>query len=353
MPTFSIEYLRQVGAAIFAAAGAPPAAAEVVAELLADANAVGHDSHGVIRIPQYISTIEKGEIVPHAEVEVVRQTAAAAVLDGHWGFGQVVMNQAVEMGLERAGHCGVAAITVKNSNHIGRLGSYVERVATANMIGLLCANSHGGGASVAPWGGIAGRLGTNPLAGGWPDGEGGALVLDITTSVVAEGKVRVKRNRGEPVPEGWIIDAAGQPSTDPADFYDEPRGSLLPFGGVMGHRGYGLGVVVELLGGALSGAGCARGRKARIGNGCFLLVIDIGHFQPLAEYAAQVRAFAAYLRASPKAAGVAAILLPGEVEKRARQRRQAGVVVEEETWRQILDCAQRVGATLPSIKELT
>ena len=171
------------------------------------------------------------------------------------------------------------------------------------MIGLLCANSHGGGASVAPWGGIAGRLGTNPLAGGWPDGEGGALVLDITTSVVAEGKVRVKRNRGEPVPEGWIIDAAGRPSTDPADFYDEPRGSLLPFGGVMGHKGYGLGVVVELLGGALSGAGCARGRKARIGNGCFLLVIDIGRFQPLAEYAAQVRAFAAYLRASPKAAG--------------------------------------------------
>ena len=183
------------------------------------------------------------------------------------------MNQAVEMGLERAGNCGVAAITVKNANHIGRLGSYVEHIAEANMIGLLCANSHGAGAGVAPWGGIAGRLGTNPLAGGWPDGEGGALVLDITTSVVAEGKVRVKRNRGEPVPAGWIIDAAGRPSTDPADFYDEPRGSLLPFGGLMGYKGYGLGVVVELLGGALSGAGCARGRKARIGNGCFLLVI--------------------------------------------------------------------------------
>ena len=347
MPVFSIEHLRQVGAAIFAAAGAPPAAADVVAKLLADANAVGHDSHGVIRIPQYISTIEKGEIVPHAEVEVVRQTTAAAVLDGHWGFGQVVMNQAVEMALERAGNCGVAAITVKNSNHIGRLGSYVERIAEANMIGLLCANSHGAGASVAPWGGIAGRLATNPLAGGWPDGEGGALVLDITTSVVAEGKVRVKRNRGEPVPEGWIIDAAGQPSTDPADFYDEPRGSLLPFGGVMGHKGYGLGVVVELLGGALSGAGCARGRKARIGNGCFLLVIDIGRFQPFAEYAAQVRAFSDYLRSSPKAEGVDAILLPGELEKRERQRRQVGVVVEEETWRQILDCARRVGAVLP------
>jgi len=349
MPVLSIEHLRQVGAAIFASAGAPPEAANVVAKLLADANAVGHDSHGVIRIPQYISTIEKGEIVPHAEVEVVRQTTAAAVLDGHWGFGQVVMNQAVEMSLERAGNCGVAAITVKNANHIGRLGSYVEHIAEANMIGLLCANSHGAGAGVAPWGGIAGRLGTNPLAGGWPDGEGGALVLDITTSVVAEGKVRVKRNRGEPVPEGWIIDAAGRPSTDPADFYDEPRGSLLPFGGLMGYKGYGLGVVVELLSGALSGAGCARGRNARIGNGCFLLVIDIGRFQPFAEYAAQVRAFADYLRSSPKAEGVDAVLLPGELEKQERQRRQAGVAIEEETWRQILDCAQRVGAVLPSV----
>ena len=349
MPVLSIEHLRQVGAAIFAAAGAPSGAADVVAKLLADANAVGHDSHGVIRIPQYISTIEKGEIVPHAEVEIVRQTTAAAVLDGHWGFGQVVMNQAVEMGLERAGNCGVAAITVKNANHIGRLGSYVEHIAEANMIGLLCANSHGAGAGVAPWGGIAGRLGTNPLAGGWPDGEGGALVLDITTSVVAEGKVRVKRNRGEPVPEGWIIDAAGRPSTDPADFYDEPRGSLLPFGGLMGYKGYGLGVVVELLSGALSGAGCARGRNARIGNGCFLLVIDIGRFQPFAEYAAQVRAFADYLRSSPKAEGVDAVLLPGDLEKQERQRRQAGVVVEEETWRQILDCAHRVGAVLPSV----
>lgn len=349
MPVLSIEHLRQVGAAIFAATGAPPAAADVVAKLLADANAVGHDSHGVIRIPQYMSSIERGEIVPHAAVEVVRQTAAAAVLDGHWGFGQVVLNQAVELGLECAGNCGVAAITVKNSNHIGRLSSYVERVAEANMIGLLCANSHGGGASVAPWGGIAGRLGTNPLAAGWPDGAGGAFVLDITTSVVAEGKVRVKRNRGEPVPEGWIIDAAGRPSTDPADFYDEPRGSLLPFGGVMGHKGYGLGVVVELLGGALSGAGCARGRKARIGNGCFLLVIDIGRFQPLSEYAAQVQAYAAYLRASPKAEGVAAILLPGELEKRERQRRRDGVAVEEETWRQILDCGRRVGATVPRV----
>ena len=347
MPTFSLAYLRQVGAAIFAAAGASPQAADVVAGLLADANAVGHDSHGVIRIPQYISTIEKGEIDPEAPVAVVRETAVAAVLDGQWGFGQVVAHHAVEWGLERAERYGVAAVTVKNCNHIGRLGSYVERIAERGMIGLLCVNSHGGGASVAPWGGKEGRLSTNPLSAGLPDGEGGALVLDMTTSMVAEGKVRIKRNRGEQTPPGWIIDAEGQPSTEPGDFYGQPRGSLLPFGGSMGHKGYGLGVVVDLLSGALSGAGCTRGRSSRIGNGCFLLVVDIGRFQPLAEYAAQVKSYIAYIKASPKAEGFVDILMPGELEERERQRRREGIFVEDETWGQILDCGRRVGAVIP------
>lgn len=347
MPVFTIEYLHQVGTSIFSAAGASEEAAGVVAGLLVDANVVGHDSHGVIRIPQYISTVEQGEIVPDAPIEVVRETAVSAVLDGHWGFGQVVVNQALEWGLERAGRYGVAAVTVKNANHIGRLGSYMERIADAGMIGLLCVNSHGGGASVAPWGGQKGRLSTNPLAAGLPNGDGGALILDMTTSVVAEGKVRVKRNRGEQLPEGWIVDAAGRPSTHPGDFYDEPRGSLLPFGGSMGHKGYGLGVVVDILAGALSGAGATRGRKQRIGNGCFLLVIDLERFQPQAEYGDQVKDYIAYLKASPKAEGFSDILMPGELEEREREKRRDGIFVEEETWAQILDCGRGVGAILP------
>ena len=347
MPVFSPEYLRRVGAAVFTAAGATPAAAEVVASLLVDANAVGHDSHGVIRVPQYITTIEKGDIDPEAPVAVVRESAVSAVLDGQWGFGQVVMNHAVEWGIERAGRYGVAAVTVKNANHIGRLGSYMRRIAEAGMIGLLCTNSHGGGSIVAPWGGMAGRLGTNPLAAGFPGAEGGALVLDMTTSIVAEGKVRIKRNRGEPAPVGWIVDSAGEPSTDPEDFYAEPRGSLLPFGGSMGHKGYGLGVIVELLGGALSGAGCARGKKVRNGNGNFLLVVDIARFQPLAEYRAQIKAYITYLKATPKAEGFVDILMPGELEERERERRRDGIFVEEETWTQVLECAERVGAVLP------
>ena len=347
MPVFSREHLRASGAAIFAATGAPAESATVVADLLADANAVGHDSHGVIRIPQYISTIEQGEIDPRATVVVERETAVSAVLDGQWGFGQVVANRAIDWGLERAGRYGVAAATIKNCNHIGRLGSYMERVAERGMIGLLSVNSHGGGASVAPWGGREGRLGTNPLAAGLPDGAGGALVLDMTTSVVAEGKVRVVRNRGEQTPPGWIVDADGHPTTEPADFYDEPRGCLLPFGGAMGHKGYGLGVVVDLLSGALSGAGCTKGRGFRIGNGCFLLVVDIGRFQPLGEYAAQVRDYIAYLKASPRAEGCSEILLPGELEQRERDKRRAGIFVEDETWAQVLDCGRRLGAALP------
>ena len=347
MPVFSREHLRASGTAIFAASGVPIEPAAMVADLLADANAVGHDSHGVIRIPQYIDTIGKGEIDPRASVVFERETAVSAVIDGQWGFGQVVANRAIDWGLERTERYGVAAATIKNCNHIGRLGSYMERVAERGMIGLLSVNSHGGGASVAPWGGKEGRLSTNPLAAGLPDGSGGALILDMTTSVVAEGKVRVVRNRGEQTPLGWIVDSEGRPTTEPADFYDEPRGCLLPFGGAMGHKGYSLGVVVDLLSGALSGAGCTKGRGFRIGNGCFLLMVDIGRFQPSGEYAAQIKDYIAYLKASPRAEGYSEILLPGELERRERDKRCKGIFIEDETWVQVLDCGRRVGAILP------
>jgi uncharacterized oxidoreductase len=338
MPVFAAEHLRETGTAILEAAGTPGDQARMVAGLLVEANLAGHDSHGVIRLPQYVHTIERGEIRLDAQVEIVRQTAVAVVLDGQWGFGQVVLSRAVELGLERARATGLAAITLRRANHVGRLGSYVEHIARQKMIGLLLVNMHGGGAAMVPWGGKEARLGTNPLAAGLPREGGEPLVLDMTTSVVAEGKVRIKRNRGEKVPEGWIVDAQGRPSLDPAAFYGPPRGGLLPFGGPAGHKGYGLGLAVELLGGALSGAGCA-GRSARNGNGALLLVIDIAGFAKMEEYYRQVEDFIAFVKASPRATGFEEILMPGEVEARTREKRlREGIFVEEETWRQIVEC---------------
>jgi len=345
MPVFAPERLRQIGTEMLTAAGVPADQAGAVVGQLVEANLAGHDSHGIIRLSQYLGTIERGEIDPGAQIQVLEETAASAVLDGRWGFGQVVMNQAVEMGLERAGRAGIAALTVRHANHVGRLGSYVEQIARQDMVGLLFVNMHGGGVIVVPWGGMQARLGTNPLAVGVPTVGEFPLVLDMTTSVVAEGKVRVRRRRGEKVPEGWVVDAEGRPTEDPEAFYGPPRGGILPFGGRAGYKGYGLSVVVEILGGALSGAGCA-GRSARNGNGALLMVVNVAAFVPLEEFCREVDDFVAFVKSSPTASGWDEILVPGEIEARHRQRRaREGIFVEDETWEQIAAWGRRVGWT--------
>ena len=241
MPVFSPASLIETTTSIFVAAGMRTDEAYVVAELLVEANLVGHDSHGVIRIPQYLGQVEGGDIVPDAEVEVVHEAPTLAVLDAHWGFGQVAMSRGVELALEKAQATGMAAVSVRQANHIGRLGSYVERIAEETAIALMFVN----GAPVcrmAPWGGREARHGTNPIAMAFPSRSGPPVVLDMTTSAVAEGKVRVQRNRGAEVPDGWLLDAEGQPTNDPHTLYADPPGTILPLGGSLGHKGYGLNV---------------------------------------------------------------------------------------------------------------
>lgn len=344
MPLFTPPQLVHAGAQLFAAAGASPANARQVASLLVEANRAGHDSHGVIRIPQYLAEIEGGLLDPRAVPQVETQTAVTAVVEGNRCFGQVAAGHMAALGLEKAREHGVAAVTLKGANHIGRLGSYVEDLARQGAIGLLFVNTHGNTGCVAPWGGRESRLGTNPIAIAVPRAGGDPLVLDMTTSVVAEGKVRVMRNRGVPVPEGWLLDAAGQATTDPRALYEEPRGSILPFGG---HKGYGLGVVVDLLAGALTGDGCTGNREVPFGNGAFLLVLDAAQFLPLDDLHGQVEDLGAFLRQPPLLAGFAEILLPGEVEARQRRRRdEEGVQVDEETWNQIGAWAAKLGVAL-------
>lgn len=354
MPTFSHRYLLETARRILAAVGAGPEETEAVAASLVNANLMGHDSHGIIRLPQYLESIGNGSTVVGVSVEVVAETPASACLDGHWGFGQPAAYRAAEIAAIKARQGGVAAVTVRRANHMGRMGEYVEAVARQGVIGLLFCNIHGTAACTVPWGGMDPRLGTNPVAAGLPRlgpgrSQGGAVVLDMATSAVAEGKVRVRRNRGEPVPEGWILDGDGQSTTDPAAFYDpEDRGSLLPFGGRAGHKGYGLSVVVDLLAGALSGAGTTRGRGGRFGNAIFLLAVDVVQFVPLEDFTAAVEEFAAFLKSSAPAPGYDEILMPGEVELRyAEQRRATGIHVEDQTWAQVAECADRVGAVLP------
>ena len=348
MPTFTIERIVDICTDIIEAAGMSRRNAKLIAELLAEANSTGHDSHGIIRIPQYLAAIENNDILTNSDVDIVRENPLTAIVDGNWGFGQVTMSRAVEVGLEKASQSGLAAITVRNANHIGRLGSYVEHIARQGMIGLLFVNAVGTPAyRMAPWGGTEPRLVTDPLAFGIPSPEGNPIVIDMTTTVVAEGKVRVKRNRGEETPDGWLLDAEGKPTNDPNVLYGYPSGSILPLGGTAaGHKGYGLNVAIELLAGILSGAGCI-GKDERLSNGVLLIIIDIEQFLPIEEFYQESEIFIQHVKSSPAAEGFDEILLPGEIESKVkRQRTKEGIFVEDETWEQILEWGQKFGVEL-------
>jgi uncharacterized oxidoreductase len=362
MPTFQAEDLRQFVIRLVTALGAPVAEAEIVADALVGANLAGHDSHGVIRLEQYARMLRAGQIVPGAPFEVTRHApapggpAAAAAVDGHWGFGAVVATRAMQLALEMAAGTGVAAVSVRRSNHVSRLGHYVLMAAEAGRLGFMTANNHGGGRWVAPWGGADRRLSTNPLAFAAPTG-GRPVLVDITTSTVAEGKVRVLRNKGLPMPEGWAIHPDGSPLTDPAHMYGPPHGSLLPFGGFAGHKGFALSLMVELLSGALSGAGCTGPADVQPGNALFILVLDPAVFgarggtdaeTARAAFREEASGLVEWVKGSPPLPGGTGVLAPGEPEFREEERRRAeGVLIDEETWRQLRELAASLGVEVP------
>jgi uncharacterized oxidoreductase len=343
MPVIHGEELRRFATALVAAMGASVEEAETVADVLVRSNLAGHDSHGVIRLEQYGRMVREGQIVPGAPFEIVRQTPAMAVVDGHRGFGAVVAVRATRLGMEMARASGAAVVSVRGSNHISRLGHYVLMATEAGLVGFMTANNHGGGAWVAPWGGTDRRLSTNPIAFAAPTG-GQPLLVDITTSTVAEGKVRVLRNKGLPIPEGWAIHADGSPLTDPAHMYGPPHGSLLAFGGITGHKGFALSMMVELLSGALSGAGCTGAAKVAPGNAIFLLVVDPNAVGSLEAFQAEARRLIDWVKASPPLPGGAGVMAPGEPEFREEARRRAeGIPLDEETWRQLGELATKLG----------
>ncbi|GIX49079.1 MAG: dehydrogenase [Candidatus Tectimicrobiota bacterium] len=345
MPTFQAAALQEIATRIFEGAGSSPEEARIVSEHLVTANLMGHDSHGVIRIPQYLASVKNGTCVPNAPLEVVQETPATAVLNANWGYGQVAARRAMELAVAKAATQAVSAVGIHHCNHIGRLGAYPPLATAREMIAMVMVNGHGKGHLVAPYGGAEGRLVTNPIAVGIPTAQGEPLLLDVATSVVAEGKVRVKRNRGEPVPEGWLVDANGLPTTDPMALYSSPRGAILPLGGLIaGHKGFGLALVVEVLSGALSRAGCAHPEATRNGNGVFMLVLNIAAFTPVATFKQEVAQLAAYVKSARLMQGFSEILLPGEPEARTRERRAAeGIPVDDETWRQIVAAAKEFG----------
>ncbi|MHC4876262.1 MAG: Ldh family oxidoreductase [Planctomycetota bacterium] len=343
MPNFSIAQLSEIAHRILAATGVPDKEAATVAAELADANAVGHDSHGVIRLMQYLDMIDQGFVRPGASVDVVKTGPAFTVLDANFNFGQVAASRAVEQGIEQARQAGTSTVMVRNCNHVGRLGSYSKRAAESGLASMMAVNAPGPG-GVAPFGGIERKLGTNPISMSAPWGDT-ALVLDMTTSATAEGKVRVALQKGDSVPEGWIIDANGNPTTNPAKLYD--GGALLPLGGPLGFKGFGLSVMIDVFGGMLSGSGICRDDLPRGANGVWMYFVDLTQFIERSEFDALLERYVESIRSTKKAPGVDEILMPGEIELRHEADRRAnGVDVPDETWRQIQELAEKTGATL-------
>ncbi len=341
MPTLDADELERVTRDIFAAWRASGDDAAWVATLLVRANLRGHDSHGVIRIPHYVRALRAGEVNPTPKIRIVAETPTIALIDGDRGFGQVVARRGIAVAMDKARAQGLSAVTLRETNHVGRLADYAEMAATEGLIGMLWVNAPMA-LNVAPWGGAARRLGTNPHAVAIPGPNGSiAMSLDFATSVVAEGKLKVKFNRGEKVAPGIMLNGRGEPSTDPREYYADPPGSLITAGE---HKGYGLSLVVEILGGILSGTGPAQPTPGPVRNGTLIMCLDPTRFLPFADFHDQVAQLFGFVRSAPLGVGAKEILIPGEPEERSlRERRANGVPLDGETWRQIQECAAEVG----------
>ncbi len=334
---------------LFLAMGASEPVAATVAGHLVRANLSGHDSHGMLRIPQYVAEADRGDLVPAATAAVMRESGAVGLVDAGRGFGHSATALAMEWTAGRAIQFGIAAAAIRRANHIGRLGEYAELAAARGVIGIATVGVVGAG-GVTPFGGRGRYLGTNPWAIGVP-AAGEPMIYDAATSAVAEGKLRVARSKGAAAPAGAIVDSAGKPSLDPADYY--AGGAMLPLGGALaGHKGYGLALASALIGGLAmvddeeaSTAGTAS-TPAGPGwlAGAFVIAIDPEWFGGAERYRVAVAGALAGLRRQPPAEGVAEVMVPGDPERRSRAlREREGIPIPDAVWSDLLEVAGRYG----------
>jgi hydroxycarboxylate dehydrogenase B len=336
-------------AEIFQRVGSSPEEARAVAASLVDANLTGHDSHGVLRVPRYVDWVRSGDTVPNQTIARLVDTPVIAVLDGRHGFGQIVAPEAVDIGVAKAKAAGLSAVALRNSGHVGRVGEWAERAAAAGMISIHFVNA-AGSILVAPFGGVERRLSTAPFCVGIPREGADPVVLDFATSLVAEGKVNVASFGGKPLPPDALIGPDGALSGDPALLYgpldgEGHRNHALGLGAIRAfgeHKGSGLALICELLGGSLTGNGATEPNR-KFANGMFSLYLHPDQIDPSHVFDADMARYLAWFREAKVAPGEA-VLTPGEPERMARAKRMAtGVPLPEEAWEAILASARSVG----------
>ncbi len=345
--TLSHARLREIGTRVLAAAGAAEADARVVADHLVDSNLSGHDSHGIGLLPFYVRGIRSGVVDPRAHVSLEDRGGGMLGADGRRGFGQVVAREAVLAAMERARSTGVAVVALRNSSHVGRVGTYGELAAGSGFLSVHFVNVVGHAPLVAPFRGTDARLSTNPFCVTLPVQGKPPVVLDFATSVVALGKTRVAMNRGEEMPDGVLIDAQGRPTNDPGVMWHDPRGAILPFGL---HKGYGLALACELLAGAVAGGGTTSTvpyEADRIGNNMLSFVVDPQRLPGAGRLEQETRIVIDHVKASPPADPSLPVLIAGEPELASRARRTAqGIEVERAAWEDIHAAAASLGVAL-------
>jgi uncharacterized oxidoreductase len=335
------SHLKDAVRAIFAAAGSNARECDLAAAHLVEANMRGHDSHGVGMIPAYISNFNAGELVLNQTPEVVLDSGAMLVCDGRLGLGQAIAHDAVAMAVERARQNGSCILALRNAHHIGRIGHWSEQCAAAGLVSVHMVNVVSEPV-VAPYGGRAARLVTNPFSAGIPRRDAPPVIVDFATSKLAMGKVRVAYNKGIPLPPDTLLDHEGEPTTNPAHMFEEPLGAILPFGG---HKGWALGLACELIAGALTGGGTMNSRRKRpaIINNMVSIVISPEAMGTSERFNAEMEAFIAWAK-SPPPGREPTVQIAGEPELATRAARLAhGIPVDPTTWEQILASGEAVG----------
>ena len=338
------DELHSLSRGILVAAGADEPNAERVSEALVSSNLSGVDTHGVWLLPNYVTRIKDGELVPTARPEIISETPTTALVTGNWTFGHVAAKYSMELAVRKAMEQNVAIIGLVRAHHIGRLGEYAEMAASQKMIAFIFASGYSEETPTAvPYGGRTRVLNTNPLSMGFPSEEEPPVVLDFATTTTAVGRIILAQTTGQQLPPGSILDKDGRPTTDPAAF--SAGGSLLPFGG---HKGYALMVAIELLGRVLTGADAYvepdRGGPMLAHQGVTLLAFRADLFQPAADFVRQADEFHRRVRAVPPAAGFDEVLVPGDPESRARAaRKRDGIPVPDDIWKSLTDLAVSLG----------
>ena len=323
--------------------GSSEAEVEAVATNLIEANLTGHDSHGIGMLPRYAEAFLEGGLKPNTHVRTLLDAGALLRLDGDAGFGQVIGREAMAMGIERARQHGSCIVALGNAHHLGRIGAWAEQAAGAGLVSMHFVNVIARGI-VAPFGGSDARFGTNPFCAGVPLTGREPVILDFATSIIAQGKTRVAMNKGELVPPDHLIDDHGRPTLEPRFTVVPPFGALLTFGA---HKGYGMALMAELLGGALASGMTQRDNdssKRRILNGMFSVLIDPARLGDRGAFEQEALAFIAWVKASPPREGFDPVQVAGEPERAKRRLRSTeGVAVDNTTWQEILAAAAKLG----------